>query len=84
MSILTKAEELVNKDRQADYGSPLDHFMDVSVAVSALIGKTLTPQDCIMVMLVIKLSRENNKHKEDNLVDICGYSEILNRFYKDE
>ena len=23
--------------------------------------------------------RERNKHKRDNLVDLCGYAEILNR-----
>ena len=42
----------------------------------------LTAKDCVKVHMATKLAREAYRHKEDNLIDLCGYVEILDRLEK--
>lgn len=35
-------------------------------------------------MIATKLSRESFKHKRDNLVDLAGYTWVLNEIIEDE
>ena len=39
----------------------------------------LKDEDCCVVMLAVKLARENYRHKRDNIVDGVAYMEILSR-----
>lgn len=77
-SILQEAERIVNGDRQADYSDPVENFKRIATIASVLIGNEISPKDCCKVMMAVKLAREANKHKRDNLVDLCGYNHILN------
>ena len=79
MNILEKANSLVNGERQTDYDDPVKNFKLIARIASLCSGKELTPTDCCNVMIAVKLAREQFKHKTDNLVDACGYIEILNR-----
>lgn len=79
MSILTQAEALVNGARQADYNDPTVNFELIAKLSSLLTKQNLSARDCCLVLIAVKLSREIFKHKEDNLTDLCGYAEILNR-----
>lgn len=78
-SILQEADRIVNGERQADYSDPVHNFKHIANIASAILEKELTPNDCVVVMLAVKLAREDNKHKRDNLVDLAGYIEIQNR-----
>lgn len=78
-SILLEAEKILNGDRQADYSDAVTNFKRISECASLLTGKKLTSEDCCKVMIAVKLMRERNKHKRDNLVDLCGYTDILNQ-----
>ena len=78
-SILSEAERIVNGDRQADYSDPVENFKHISDIASIILGKELTPEDCCVVLMAVKLARESYKHKRDNLVDLAGYTEIFNR-----
>lgn len=78
-SILQEAQTIVNGDRNTDYGDIKKSFETTAKFASLLTGKELTAQDCCKVMMSIKLTRESYKHKRDNLVDLAGYAEILNR-----
>jgi len=78
-SILTEAEKLVNGDRQADYADPVQNFKLIAMIATCLTGETMTPIMCCKVMQAVKLSREAYKHKRDNLVDLVGYTWILDR-----
>lgn len=80
-SILTEAERIVNGERNTDYGSAAASFEKVAGVASILTGKELTAQDCVKVLMSVKLVRESFKHKRDNLVDLAGYAEILNRIH---
>ena len=78
-SILQEADRIVNGDRQADYSDPVENFRHIAAIASAIRKKELTAEDCAVVLMAVKLARENFKHKRDNLVDLAGYTEILHR-----
>ncbi|NCU27331.1 hypothetical protein EOM86_11540 [Candidatus Nomurabacteria bacterium] len=83
-SILSEAERIVNGERQADYSDPVKNFDHISSIASAISKENLSPTTCAIVMIAVKLARENYKHKRDNLVDLAGYVEILNRIKENE
>ena len=83
-SILSEAERIVNGDRQADYSDPVANFSRIASIASAIMAKDITAEECCIVMIAVKLARENYKHKRDNLVDLAGYVEILNRIKESE
>jgi hypothetical protein len=83
-SILSEAERIVNGERQADYSDPVENFKHIASIASAIMGKSVTAEECCIVMIAVKLARENYKHKRDNLVDLAGYVEILNRIKESE
>lgn len=85
--ILAKASEIVNGDRQRDYGHPRDNHgctADIWTAyISRRVSATcaddacefrLTTRDVCMMNILQKISRDANMSKDDNLVDIVGYS----------
>lgn len=80
-SILKKAEEIVNGSRQQDYGSASESFGKIATIASIMTGKDLTAQDCCKILIAVKIVRESFKHQEDNLLDACGYLELLNRLH---
>ena len=83
-SILSEAERIVNGDRQADYSDPVANFKHIASIASAMMRKSVTAEECCTVMISVKLAREDYKHKRDNLVDLAGYVEILNRIKDSE
>jgi len=44
---------------------------------SAILGVPVTPQQAILCMIAVKISRESRKAKRDNRTDIAGYAECL-------
>lgn len=78
-SILAEAERLVNGPRGDDYGHPIHDFRRTAGMVTALIkhklrpGERVTAKDWSMFMVLAKLSREMNRPKRDNRVDVAGY-----------
>lgn len=78
-SILQEADRIVKGDRQADYGDTVANFKHIAGIASAIRKKEFTAEDCCVVLMAVKLAREQFKHKRDNLVDLAGYTEILHR-----
>ena len=76
LNILQEADRLVSTERQKQYGSPHDNWAHTASIASSILKKELSAEDCIVVLLATKLSREIYKHKADNLIDICGYVKI--------
>ncbi len=73
-SILIEADRLVNGDRQADYGHPLDDFTRTAAMWSAILGAPVTADQVGLCMIAVKLSRQVNHPKRDNMTDAAGYA----------
>lgn len=82
-NILEEANALVHGARNADYGHPADDFAAVAKAFNAYVEKKynianlLEATDVPIFQMVVKIMREANKPKRDNLVDIAGYAATL-------
>jgi len=77
-SILQEAQRLTHGDRAKDYGHPLDDYTRTAALVSALLAHKLSepisPHEMAMAMICVKLSRQVNHPKRDNMTDAAGYA----------
>jgi hypothetical protein len=77
MTCADKAIKLVLHDRNATYGDPADDYRKVAKIWSGLLApilkRDITPQEAILMMVGLKLSREVHLPKEDNVIDAHGY-----------
>lgn len=77
-SVLKEAQEILRGSRQSDYGDAANNFERIAAIVNSVYPElNITSQQCCMVMIAVKLIREGYRHKRDNLVDLCGYAEIM-------
>lgn len=78
--IIKEAQEILDRidKSHASYGPPKKSMQDAAAIASILCGKTLSAKDIVKVQMALKLSREANSHKEDNLIDLVAYTSILN------
>lgn len=71
------AIQLVLGDRNADYGDPAADYAKVAKMWSGLLHpilkRDITPQEAILMMVLLKMSREVHVPKADNIVDAHGY-----------
>lgn len=76
-TILQEADAIAGKDRSRDYGHPYDNHKLIADYWNLLLGKKLSvpiaPREVALMMVCLKLAREGNTPKRDNLVDIAGY-----------
>ncbi len=83
-NILEQANKITSKNRQEDYGDPKDSCERIAKIASAILDKKISAKEVVIILIALKLAREQNKHKEDNLVDLAGYAWVLNEIVKDE
>lgn len=87
-TIFDKAKSLINGDRQKAYGNSKTmclHIANMWNAYLRLKGDNrIRPTDVPMMMAQFKMAREAYKHKEDNLVDMCGYIGLLEKMRKEK
>ena len=74
MNILEEANSLVYGERQKDYGHPLDDFAKTAKMWEAILGVNVTVEQVGLCMIAVKISRQLNRPKRDNLVDAAGYA----------
>lgn len=85
-TILDVAKGLVLGDRGGQYGHPAWDFGKVAMMANGLfagkLSQNLTGPDIIRLMILVKLSREQFKPKEDTRIDIGGYALCLDMAQK--
>lgn len=90
MTILEQANELVNVDRQQDYGDPHTNHQRIADLWNAYLngcrsqagsdGYEYNATDAAVMMILVKVARlmQSPNHK-DTWVDIAGYAEVGSR-----
>lgn len=78
-TVLEEALDVCEGPRQNDYGHPYDNMVVVRRIWSAIAGVDLTIDQCVFMMIGLKQARQMTRHNRDNLVDIAGYSWVLEK-----
>ncbi|QFG11569.1 hypothetical protein PBI_BOGOSYJAY_56 [Mycobacterium phage BogosyJay] len=81
MSILTKAEEIINGQRAIDYGDALENHQRIATLWNAYLQQPVVDHNDVAVMMILlKIARfmENGYH-QDTVVDIAGYAGVLEK-----
>lgn len=77
-TVLQEAQRLVHGDRGDAYGPPIDDFTRTGRMWAAILGiPDVPPEKVGLCMVALKISREVNKPKRDNRVDMAGYAETV-------
>ena len=80
MNILEQANKIVyeNTDRSELYGSYHECNQRIADLMTILTGKQITVKDVYYLEVAMKLAREIQFHKEENLLDTVAYLAALN------
>lgn len=73
---LREAARLINGDRDAQYGRPIDNFGRIAKIWSVILGIEVTEEDVAMCMTGLKIARYASKSgfQPDTWIDIAGYA----------
>lgn len=81
MTIFKEAEDVINGPRREAYGPVERSFQETANIWSVVLKIPVTPQQVALCMIGLKLQREANSHHRDNLVDILGYTGLIDKLY---
>jgi len=70
---LKTADQLINGQRQVDYGSPQENFARIAGRWSQIVGVEIEAWQVCLMMADLKIARLANGPHEDSFVDACGY-----------
>jgi hypothetical protein len=74
MGWLADVDAIVTQ-RRRDYAHPLLNFLRIAIFWNAYLGDVrITPVDVAMLMNLMKIARHMQTPKEDNFVDLIGYT----------
>ena len=82
-SILSEAVRLTSGDRMQHYDHPLPNHERIAALWNAFLGgrpdrgRPLAPDEVCHMMILVKISRDMFRPREDNLVDIAGYARCI-------
>lgn len=82
-TIIQTAAEIVDVEREAEYGNPVENAVADAI-IAATMGVTVSASDTVRVMLAKKIRRTALNVKQDTMVDVVGYTEILDRVIEAE
>ena len=87
MNILQEADRIINQRSEEDvrkYG-PIDLANERAAKLaSVLCNKEISIEDVYWFKIALKLARESNYHKEDNLLDAVAYLGALNNYHNNK
>ena len=82
-NILEEANKLVYGNREADYGSVKDNFNNIARGWSVIAKQDINAEQVGLMMVWVKITRQMNKPKRDNLVDGAGYFATIEKMQKE-
>jgi hypothetical protein len=88
--VLTQREQLladvstvISGQRDVAYGKPEQNQQRIADLWSVLFGIPVTARQACIALILVKVAREVNQPKRDNLVDIAGYAAIADEVTPD-
>lgn len=82
MTILEKAQALVDGDRREDYGGIEESFQAIASGWTIILKKTVHAKDVALMMVWMKMARYmTGGYKEDTLIDTAGYVYCLEKLH---
>ena len=72
--LLDETKRIVCGERDRQYGKPEYNFEKIAKLWEYYLVYPISQGDVAMMMILLKVAREGEKHKHDNLVDIAGYA----------
>jgi hypothetical protein len=76
-SVMLKALEIVNGERQDQYGSPEDNFHRIADYWTQYKGTKFSAHDVSMMMCLLKIARiQTGTGSTDSYTDLCGYAAL--------
>ena len=85
MNILEEAQGIIYGDREQTYGKPDANLKRIALLWDTYLhGKygwavDLSAEDVCWMMVLLKMARQMNADKRDNLVDAAGYIALIER-----
>ena len=78
-TVCEEADRIVSGDRGPQYGHPAANFTMTADLWNAWLKPRfdsidLEPEDVAAMMVLLKMARQSNRPKRDNLTDVCGYT----------
>lgn len=77
LTVLEEADGLTSGDRRMAYGHPRDNFKMIAQMFTALLGILVSERMVGRLMVAMKMARDVNQPKRDNLVDGAGYCRTM-------
>jgi len=82
--VLEQVNDIIYKNRDdRNYGSFSESMEKTAEMASLMIGKKIEATDVYKILIAMKMTREQNSHKDDNLVDAIGYLAGLYDYYNE-
>lgn len=78
-SITEEARNIVNGQRQEEYGNIDDSFIRIAGLWAAYLDVQLDKYDVAKMMILLKVSRACDNNHRDSYVDIVGYVECVDK-----
>ena len=79
--ILDLAKQLINGDRNADYGEASKNFDDIAQIWGAVLNRPVTRKEVALCMVGVKMARlAKSPDHDDSWVDLCGYAALGGEF----
>jgi hypothetical protein len=67
---------IVNERRKVRE-QPGPHFKRLAAVWSGILGTQITPEQCCMMLALLKITREWYMHDDDNVADAIGYLTLV-------
>lgn len=77
-TILQDAQR-ATRERAENYGPPEINFERIANLWSAYLQKQIGKRDVAMLMILVKVARDQHMAMRDNCVDIAGYADCADR-----
>lgn len=72
VDLLEKVKKTLS-NRGAYYGTPDENYGRAATLWSVILDRDVKPHEVVMCMVAIKMAREAERHRGDNIMDMIGY-----------